>query len=133
MAIITVANAKRIIANSELKDLDLRGNIYKRPMFFFNKYEQTELLAIQEFLKNPENYFKEIYKPLARKADTFKYIYEGRKPAYHESAECPMVHADYENFVYWVRSPKKGLIVCSNFASGSAITTIYLIAPINFK
>lgn len=98
MAFITFSNAKNIIRKTNIKDLDLKGNIYKRPIFFFSKYEKNSLLVIQELLKDPENFFTEIYTPLKEKVDTYSYVYEREKPAYHNSIDCPLIHSDYNNF-----------------------------------
>ena len=97
MAYITVSNANRIIKKSELLSTDFKGEVYKLPIRFFSKYEANSLLAIQEFLKNPEHYFNEYYAPL-RVSDSYNFIYEGHKPAYHDSLDCPRIYADYENF-----------------------------------
>ena len=97
MAYITSANQKRIIFESEIKGLDLTGEIYKIPIYFFSKYEENQLLAIQELLKDPEKYFNTIYKPYTP-VDTFTMVYEGRYPSYHRVADCPKLTSNYENF-----------------------------------
>jgi hypothetical protein len=114
MAIITASNAKRIVINSDLNNLKLTGEIYKKPMYFFSRYEKTQLLAIKEFLKDPENYFREVYQPVNRK-DTFTYIYEGKKPAYHKSTQCPMVNSNYENFYIPEEIKEKGEVTIADF------------------
>jgi hypothetical protein len=97
MSFITLANTKKIIFNSNTKSLDLKGDIYKIPIYFFNKYEENALLAIQELLKDPEKYFSEIYKPY-KPIDTYSYVYEGKKPSYHKYRCCPRLQSDYQNF-----------------------------------
>jgi len=97
MAYITQSNMKKIIFNSEIKNLDCEGEIYKMRIHFFSKYEKNELLAIQELLKDPENYFNTIYKPYVP-VDTYTLVYEGRHPSYHQTANCQRLTAKYENF-----------------------------------
>lgn len=97
MSFITYASAKNIIRKVKISSLELKGNIYKRPIYFFSKYELNSLLAIQELLNDPENFFKEIYNPMVV-SDNFKYVYEGKKPAYHSFSECELLKSDYRNF-----------------------------------
>lgn len=97
MAYITLSNINKIIYKTHLKDLDLTGDLYKIPIYFFSKYEQNSLLAIQELLKNPERYFNKIYVPYEA-VDTLSLIYEGKNPSYHKFADCPRLHSTYENF-----------------------------------
>jgi hypothetical protein len=97
MAYITLSNANKIIYNSDIKSLDLTGEVYKIPIRFFSKYEENSLLAIKELLEDPDKYFTEIYVPY-HPVDTYTYIYEGRSPSYHEFADCPRLNSDYENF-----------------------------------
>lgn len=97
MAIITLSNAKRIVSNSKINDLNLEGRVYTKPIYFFSRYEVQRLLSIQELLKNPDHYFKHIYKKVIT-TDTFSLVYEGRKPAYHSHVGCQMLHSNYKNF-----------------------------------
>jgi hypothetical protein len=97
MAFITLANANKIIYRTDLRGIDLSGEVYKIPIHFFNKYEEQSLLAIQELLKDPENYFTEIYVPY-EPVDTLKYVYEGNKPRYHKDSNCGRLLSKYENF-----------------------------------
>lgn len=97
MAYITLANTNKIVFNTELKNLDLSGEIYKMRIYFFSKYEENALLAIQELLKDPEKYFNEIYVPY-EPVDTLSYVYEGKHPAYHKTTDCSRLIAKYENF-----------------------------------
>lgn len=107
MAYITIANTNKIIYDSDLKDLDLTGEIYRIPIYFFNKYEEKSLLAIQELLKDPERYFDKIYKPYKPK-DTYTLVYEGGKPAYHKYKCCPTLNSDYHNFPIPEKIKEKG-------------------------
>jgi hypothetical protein len=97
MAYITLANANNIVYKGKLDGLDLSGELYKVQIRFFSNYEKSALLAIQELLRDPEKYFDEIYIPFVAK-DTFRYIYEGKKPAYHKEVDCERLTSDYENF-----------------------------------
>jgi hypothetical protein len=97
MVHITLANTNKIIFNSDIKSLKLTGEIYKIPIYFFAKYEESALLAIQELLKDPEKYFTEIYAPY-KAVDTYKLIYEGSSPSFHKYACCPNLHSNYQNF-----------------------------------
>ena len=77
MSFITLANTNKIIFNSDIQSLDLTGDIYKIPIYFFSKYEENALLAIQELLKDPDKYFTEIYKPY-KPVDTYSYVYRAK-------------------------------------------------------
>jgi hypothetical protein len=96
MAYITLANTNKIIHESDL-NVELKGDIYKLPIYFFSKYEVNALLAIRELLEHPEHFFTRIYKPYKPK-DTFRYIYEGKAPSYHEKSDCPRLQSNFKNF-----------------------------------
>lgn len=97
MAYITNSNAKNIIRKTELKFLDLRGDVYKTPIAFLNRLEVNRMLAIKELFSDSEMFFKEYYMPIKTK-DTLTLVYEGKKPAYHCKPNCIRLTADYENF-----------------------------------
>jgi hypothetical protein len=97
MAYITIANANSIIFKSDLKQVDLKKQLYKIPIYFFNNYEKNALLAFQELLSDPERYFTEIYKPY-RAIDTYTLVFEGRLPAYHNDPSCIRLNSDFENY-----------------------------------
>lgn len=97
MAYITLANSRRIIHQTELKWLNLKGPVYKSPTDFLNKLEINRMLAVKELFSDPENFFTQYYKPIKTK-DTFTYVYEGKKPAYHDSITCERLNSDFENF-----------------------------------
>lgn len=97
MAYITEANAKNIIAKTEIKSLNLEGVLYKNSIYFFNKLEKNWLLALKELFSDSEKFFSEYYEPQKTK-DTYTYIYEGRPPAYHLVYDCQRLYSDYENF-----------------------------------
>jgi len=96
---ITESNLKRIIQDSDLKDISFDRTVYEdMKIYFFNKYEERYLLAIQNLLENPENYFTQYYKPL-NITDKYKYVYEGGKPSYHCSIDCPSLNSNFENYI----------------------------------
>jgi hypothetical protein len=109
---ITLSNAKNIIKKSEIKSISIIGEIYKIPIHFLNRYEQNELLAIKELLKNPEKFFNEMYIPY-EPIDTFTKVYEGKKPSYHKSPKCLRLHATYLNFTipYEIKSKGKDAVI----------------------
>lgn len=114
MVYITLANSNNIIYNSDISQLDLDGDIYKIPIYFFSKYEKNSLLAIQELLKDPEKYFDEIYVPIKRE-DTYSLISEAKKPCYHKSPNCERLNADYENYEIPSDIVEQGPIVVKEF------------------
>lgn len=97
MAYITRANFKKIIYGSAITGIDIEREIYRIPIYFFSKYEKQELIAIMELLEDPENYFTNIYQPVKTK-DTYSCVYEGQKPAYHNTPDCPRLNSSLENF-----------------------------------
>ena len=97
MAYITISNAMHIIYKTDIKSLNLEGSVYKTKIYFFSKFEENSLIAIQELLKDPEKFLAEIYKPIVVK-DTHKFVYEGKPPAYHKTIDCQRISSNYENF-----------------------------------
>ncbi|MBS1584499.1 MAG: hypothetical protein JSS82_02950 [Bacteroidetes bacterium] len=77
--------------------MKLEGDIYKSKITIFSKHEEASLLAIQELMKNPEKYFKDIYNPIVAR-DTKKYVYREQQPSYHTYKDCPRLSADFTNF-----------------------------------
>lgn len=114
MAYITLANTNKIIFDSDLKGLNLEGQVYKMQIYFLSSYEESSLLAIQELLKDPEKYFTTIYKPYKPK-DTYSLVYEGKKPGYHKFSCCPMLNSDYQNFPIPEAIKEKGQLAVVEF------------------
>ena len=114
MAYITLSNAKSIIFKTELNSLNLIGDIYKKQIYFFSKFEKNRLLAFQELFRDPQKFFTEVYKPI-RVIDTHTLVYEGNPPAYHKSVECPRIYTDYENFEIPEAIYAKGIKVVDEF------------------
>lgn len=98
MAYITKSNAIKILKNIHLMSINLAGDVYKKQIFFFNRFEKNELLAFKELIKNPTSFVKDYYEPLSRE-DTRTYIYEksNKKPAYHKDSECHLLHSEFRN------------------------------------
>lgn len=96
-AYITIANASLIVYKSNINNINLSGDVYKIPIYFFSKYEKNALLAIQELLKDPVKYFNEIYIPYVPK-DTLNFVHEGNPPAYHKNPDCIRLGSSYTNF-----------------------------------
>ena len=88
----------KVIANIDFDAVKgLEGNVYKKPIYFFNKREVQLLLGFKELYRDPENFLKEYYKPIVTE-DKFKYIYEGVKPAYHTGSDCDRLLSNFKNF-----------------------------------
>ena len=62
MGYITIANSKRMIRKLDSEKLkEFQGEIYKRPIYFFNQREKSILLAFRALLKDPNNFLIEYY------------------------------------------------------------------------
>lgn len=97
MAFITSYNTHKIITRNNFKNVNLSGQVYRFKLYMFSKYEENCLIAIQELMKNPENYFKHIYDPIVIN-DSKKYVYKEHQPAYHIDKDCKRLHSDFTNF-----------------------------------
>jgi len=99
MVYITNANYKRVLRKIRISDIvKLEGEVYKKPIYFLSFYEKQQLLLLKEFLKEPQNFYIEYYKPV-EKEDTYKYVFEEQhQPAYHLSSYCEKLNADFVNF-----------------------------------
>lgn len=115
MSFITLSNAQRIIFKADLKDCNFNGGVYKKQIYFLGKHEIKKLLAIQEFFKNPELFFNEYYKPVQVKKDTKQYIFEGKAPSYHNTADCDRLCSDFTNFELPEEIKEKGSLVIEEF------------------
>lgn len=109
MAFITISNLKGIIKKSTA-DYSLKGDIYKIPIFFFNKYEEAELLSIKELLENPERYFEEVYKGFGRYTNNEKFIFQTNNgPAFHSVRQCDRLNSNYTNYIIPEQISQRGL------------------------
>lgn len=97
MAFITSYNTHKIVTRNNFKNVNFAGQVYRFKLYMFSKYEENCLLAIQELMKNPENYFKHIYDPIVI-FDSKKYVYKEHQPAYHTDKDCKRLHSDFTNF-----------------------------------
>ncbi|MBC8213134.1 MAG: hypothetical protein H8E71_00615 [Candidatus Marinimicrobia bacterium] len=86
-----------IIKSSDLKNANIRKDVYEIPIYFFNRYEENALLSIKELLDSPENYFTEIYKPVKVK-EKHNFVYVGSQPCYHTEYDCQRLNANYKNY-----------------------------------
>lgn len=115
MAYITEFNLKRIIKNSDLSNQNFSCEIYdKAKIYFFSKYEEKILQAIQELLKDPEYYIKNCYAPIERR-DTLQYVYEEAAPAYHMDLSCERLNSDFENYTIPAEIKERGEISVKEF------------------
>ncbi len=98
MAFLTKSNSLRIIASIDFKKIgNLNGHVYKKPIYFFSQYEKNNLLGLKELLSDPENFIREFYVPIEN-IDSFKYVFEGGKPAYHHNHNCSRLNSNFKNF-----------------------------------
>lgn len=70
---------------------------YKKPIYFLNRLDKTNLLYFKEFCENPKENIDKIYNPI-KIVDRKKYVYEGAKPSYHKSEDCPFLHSNFINY-----------------------------------
>lgn len=103
MAYITKANSKKILRKLDLKNANLNGKIYERPIYFFSKLEEQSLLAYQMLVKDPEKFITEVYQKVPVNEDTMTFVFEGEAPCYHNVPYCDRLNADYCNY----RIPKE--------------------------
>ncbi len=99
MAYITKANARMILKKINISDVrNVEGDVYKKPIFFLSKWEIKFLLSMQSLLRNPQNFFIEVYKPIEL-IDKFQYVFEGDKqPSYHLKKDCDRLTSNFKNF-----------------------------------
>lgn len=95
-AYITKANAKRLVNNLDISNIDVNKEIFKIEFKWFNDYEVRNLLAFRLLFENPIVFFEQY---MVRKAvDTKQYIYEGNLPSYHYSSDCGRLRSTFSNF-----------------------------------
>ncbi len=97
MAYITSYNTHKIVTRNNFKNVNLSGQVYRFKIYMFSKYEENCLLAIQELMKNPDNYFKQIYDPMVV-YDSKRFVFKEHQPAYHTDESCERLHSDFTNF-----------------------------------
>ncbi|SFT14403.1 hypothetical protein SAMN05660206_1157 [Sphingobacterium wenxiniae] len=82
---------------SEITLSEIETAIYKKDIYFFNRKEQAMLKGIREFLKDPDNFSTQYYKPIIVK-DSLRYVYPENQPAYHKDNTCPRLQSNFINF-----------------------------------
>lgn len=100
MAYITDANARRVIRRTEIKDLNLAGEVFLIPIYILSPYEKQQLLAYKQLMEDTEDFVRETYKPIELKKDSYTLVYEydEKKPAFHRALNCARLNQDYQNF-----------------------------------
>lgn len=122
---ITVANSKRILKRLDLEKLDLKGRIYDKPIYIFNKREEQSLLAYKEFLMNPERFVKEIYQKVEIR-DSYKYVYESEIPCYHKTRDCERLNAEFRNFIIPEEIRNQGIKAVQRFRTWFKVNSYLL-------
>jgi hypothetical protein len=101
MAHVTKFNESRIIEKLTKDKIEINKkikwkSIYERkPIPYLNSLELTQLYQYKQFCKGDIN-VDTIYQK-AEIIDRKKYIYEGSKPSYHSTDECPYLHSNFKN------------------------------------
>lgn len=100
MAFITEANSRRIIQKTKVSEINLKGQIYDRSIYFLSSFEMQQLLAYKQLMEDPDTFVRKTYKPIDLKKDSYAYVYEydQEKPAFHKNLGCQHLKKDYENF-----------------------------------
>jgi len=96
-AYITSANMLRIIRQTDIVTADIEGTVYKKPIYLFSRFEEKSLIAIQELISDTERFLLEIYNRV-EVVDRMKYVFEGKKPAYHNDLNCERLNSNFKNF-----------------------------------
>jgi hypothetical protein len=96
-AFITSANMLRIIRQTDIITAEIEGTVYKKPIYLFSRFEEKSLIAIQELISDTEKFLTEIYNKI-EVVDRMKYVFEGKKPAYHNDLNCERLNSNFNNF-----------------------------------
>ena len=108
MPYITTSNSKRLIKSISLKEIEeISIPIYKKEIYFFAKWERARLKGLREFLRDPDNFSTQYYKPLEVK-DTLRYIYPEKRPSYHKDNSCLRLKSNFVNFEVPIEIQEKG-------------------------
>jgi hypothetical protein len=99
---ITQSNYESIVKKlSDIRAMDLSGEVYKRTIYFFSKYEEKTLLALKSLIENPEDYLNKIYVPFEEIRGDDRFIFVNKKsPSYHLESTCDRLKSNYKN--YWI-------------------------------
>ncbi|MDA3818083.1 MAG: hypothetical protein PF486_11950 [Prolixibacteraceae bacterium] len=98
MVYITRSNAKRIIQKIDFKNCNLEGSIYKKPIYFFNRYEKQNLLAFKSLMENPGLFYNDYYSIIRPREDSL-FVLSSATPAYHKDNDCPRLKANFKNYI----------------------------------
>jgi hypothetical protein len=98
MVYITRSNAKRIIQKIDFKNCNLEGSVYKKPIYFFNRYEEQNLLAFKSLMENPRLFYNDYY-TIIRPREESLFVLSSSKPAYHKEVDCPRLKANFKNYI----------------------------------
>lgn len=98
MPFITVSNSKKLIKKiDQLYLSEIEEKIYDVNIDFFSEKEITFLKGIREFLRDPEKFSLEYYKPIEVK-DSLNYIYPEKQPSFHDDENCSRLKSDFINY-----------------------------------
>lgn len=98
MGYITIANSKRMISKLDPEKLKkFEGEVYKKPIYFFNQREKCILLALKSLLKDPNNFLIEYYAKIETE-DSLRYVIPEKEPAYHTDNSCKRLNSNYNNY-----------------------------------
>lgn len=98
MVYITQSNAASIVYKIDRTELGhLDGEVYTKRIIILSEHEKRRLLVIRKFFEDPE-LFIDRYFGNAREQRDEDLVFEGSAPAYHASAECERLHAEYMNY-----------------------------------
>jgi len=82
-------------------NVDIDKEIFRIDFLWFGNYEIKEILAFKLLYEDPDSFFKQYKK--REPIDTKRYVFEGKKPAYHKLFNCPRLTSSFTN----VRIPEE--------------------------
>lgn len=98
MAYITISNSKKIMQTlSEITLDEIETAVYRKDIYFFSRKERGMLKGIREFIRDPENFRAQYYRPIIVE-DSLKYVYPESQPSYHKDDQCIRLHSNFINF-----------------------------------
>lgn len=102
MTYISTHNFKKIISKIDLVDTPydfeyVNHEIHSTVKTLFSKKESKILFATKRLFDNPEEFIKEKFKSMTEEMDDLKFVFRGKKPAYHSICNCKALNADYWN------------------------------------
>lgn len=99
MVYITKANSQRMVGELKLSDLHLEGEVYDKPIYFFNELEKQSLLAYKELMEHPEKFVDYVYRRI-RPQFNDNYVFDrGSYPCYHLFPDCQRLRSEYHNWL----------------------------------